>query len=696
MISFKYGRILITVAIFGFVFIEPGISQSWTADNGNGTFTNPIFYEEFSDPDLIRVGDDYYLTGTTMHTMPGLPLLHSKDLVNWELMSYAAKRLDFGPAYHLEEGNEIYGQGIWAPSLRYHDGTFYIVTNINNVGTQIYSTTDPRGPWQHHSLDVSLHDPSFLFDDDGKVYAIWDYNEIKMVEMEEDLSAVKPGTERVIIPENTGAGEGVHFYKIDGKYHITITNYDPVCYQLTARADRAEGPYEFRTTSAKESMGISTSWRMYSGYDGNPFNIIPPQENTAGCIPQHQGGIVETQTGEWWGFSMMDYNSIGRVLTLSPVTWEDGWPYFGLPGNLSRAPRTWVKPNTGFEGKPKALFQRNDDFSNSQLNPIWQWNHHPVEDKWQIDEERESLKLTALPAKNFWWAKNTLTQRAVGPESIVTTELNASELKDGDVAGLALLNLPYAWLGIEKNDGKLAITHFDQRTETEETLSIGASKIWLRAHADFDNDLARFSYSTDNETFHPIGKEFIMVYQLKTFQGVRYSLFAYNKLGQEGGTAEFMDFDVHEPRPNGYSKPIPHNQTIKLTNFADSSVVVRFRHYLRPVPQDHELANSDAALFKVVNRGKGRVALRSVIDNKYVTVTGKGLMAEVRFQAEDGGDASTFQWIDMLRDDLMLLSLKTNRYINTDPSTSHPYSADAPGAAPNRKGGAVFTWEIVE
>lgn len=672
------------------------VAQTWTADNGNGTFTNPIFYEEFSDPDIIRVGNDYYLTSTTMHTMPGLPVLHSKDLVNWEFLSYAAERLDFGPEYRLEKGKEAYGQGIWAPSLRYHGGTFYIVTNINNVGGQVFSAEDPRGPWKHHALDANIHDPSILFDDDGKVYVIWSYNEIRMAEMEPDLSAIKSGTERVIIPENTGAGEGVHFYKIDGKYYITITNWEPACYQITARADKPEGPYEFRTTSAKESMGISTSWRMYSGYDGNPFHIIPPQENSAGCIPQHQGGIVDTKTGEWWGFSMMDYNSIGRVLTLSPVSWEDGWPYFGLPGNLTRAPRTWIKPNIGFTSEPKAPFVRDDDFSGKKLNPTWQWNHHPVEDKWWIDEEEESLKLTALAANNFWQAKNTLTQRAIGPESIVTAELKLDGLENGDQAGLALLNLPYAWLGVNKTGDEFKLLQYDQRTELTESVSIEHSTVWLRAHANFDTDTSRFFYSTDGEVFKPIGTEFVMVYQLKTFQGVRYALFAYNVQKAEGGIAEFKNFKVDEPRPHGYSKPIPHGKTIKLTNYADSSVAIRFRHYLRAVPQNHELAHSDAALFDVIDLDSGRVAIRSKIDGKYLTVTGKGFLAEARFQEEYRGKASTFQWIDMLRNDLMLLSLKTNQYLTAQPNSHQPYSVRAAGAEPNRKGGAVFTWEIIE
>ena len=181
---------------------------TWTADNGNGTFTNPLFFEEFSDPDIIRVGDDYYLTGTTMHTMPGLPVLHSRDLVNWELLSYAVDRLDVLPELRMEDGKEFYGRGIWAPCLRYHQDTFYIFSNINTYGTQIYYATDPRGPWQHKMMKARLHDVTVLFDDDGKIYAVWGYNEVKMAQLRPDLLDVVPGTEKVIVEAGSGAGEG--------------------------------------------------------------------------------------------------------------------------------------------------------------------------------------------------------------------------------------------------------------------------------------------------------------------------------------------------------------------------------------------------------------------------------------------------------------------------------------------------------
>lgn len=161
---------------------SPGATGTWRADNGNGTFSNPLFYEEFSDPDMIRAGEDYYFTGTTMHCMPGLAVLHSKDLVNWEFMSYAFDRLDLGPAFRLEDGKEIYGQGIWAPSFRHHNGTFYILSNVNGQGTHVFRATSPSGPWRHNKLATPLYDLSVLFDDDGKIYVVHGVNEINLSE----------------------------------------------------------------------------------------------------------------------------------------------------------------------------------------------------------------------------------------------------------------------------------------------------------------------------------------------------------------------------------------------------------------------------------------------------------------------------------------------------------------------------------
>lgn len=264
-------------------------NPTWTADNGNGTFSNPLFYDEFSDPDVIRVGDDYYMTGTTMHTMPGLPILHSCDLVNWEFLSYAVERLDLGPQFRLEEGENIYGRGIWAPSFRYHRGTFYIFSNVNGQTTQLFTAKNPKGPWAQTKMKRGFHDLSVLFDDDGKIYVVWGCDEVRLAELDQTLTDIVPGSEKVIVPRGSGAGEGSHFYKIDGKYFITSTNWDPVCYQVVLRADKPEGPYEMRVMSAEENLGVGTGWRLANERSNPPFELIPPIENYVGRIPMHQG-----------------------------------------------------------------------------------------------------------------------------------------------------------------------------------------------------------------------------------------------------------------------------------------------------------------------------------------------------------------------------------------------------------------------
>jgi xylan 1,4-beta-xylosidase len=191
--------ILFTLAI-SFLLSYKIDAQSWTADNGNGTYTNPLFYDEFSDPDIIRVGEDFYLAGTTMHCMPGLVVLHSKDLVNWTFLSYALDSLSLCPEFNLRNGKEAYGQGVWAPCIRYHNGMFYIFTNVNNHGMQVYMSKDPKGPWTHKPMNSKIYDSSVLFDDDGKIYAVYNYNEVRMVELKPDMSGVIKVPKRLLYP----------------------------------------------------------------------------------------------------------------------------------------------------------------------------------------------------------------------------------------------------------------------------------------------------------------------------------------------------------------------------------------------------------------------------------------------------------------------------------------------------------------
>jgi hypothetical protein len=516
-----------------------------------------------------------------------------------------------------------------------------------------------------------------------------------MVQLTDDLLDVVPGTERVIVEAGSGAGEGSHIYKIDGKYIITNTNYDPMCYQVCLRADAPYGPYEVNVISAESNLGVGQRARVFDTRNGPPFNVVRYDENYVGCIPMHQGGIVQTQSGEWWGWSMLDYNSVGRVTGLSPITWQDGWPYFGLPGNLTRTPRSWVKPNTGFTSPPSAPFERDDDFDGPKLEEVWQWNHVPVAEKWSLIERPGYLRLKSLPAEDFWRAKNSLTQRGIGPESIATTKVEIGGLRAGDVAGLALLNLPYAWLGIVEGEDGHTLRYFNQQTDERTEVKIAEDALWLRTHANFDTDTAYFSYSVDGEAFSQLGGAVHMPYQLRTFQGVRYALFNYHAGSGVGGYADFADFNVEEPRCRGLTRPIPYGKTIQLTSLADSSLLVSWRNFLRPVEAGSQYATDSLSHFRVLERGAGRIALQSVTTGRYVTVKNNGGLAEVRLDKTESGAASTFQWEDMLRGDLMLMSLTNHRYLYVDPRQGSLCSADARDARPDRRGGACFRWAIV-
>jgi xylan 1,4-beta-xylosidase len=294
-------KILISLKVFVFCVYQLG-AQSWTADNGNGSYTNPLFYDEFSDPDIIRVGNDFYLAGTTMHAIPGIPVLHSKDLVNWTFLGYVFDRLNMGPDFRLENGHEAYGQGIWAPCIRYRNGTFYIFSNINGYGMQVFMAKNPAGPWEHKVMNSKIYDLSVLFDDDGKIYAVHGYDEVKLVELKPDMSGIEDGTERVIIRHGNAMGEGHHMYKINGQYFIFSANYAPCGRMQCARSDKPYGPYETVVVSAEETMGTQRGWWVrnigigsHVPEPGYKFDIFKPGENDFGAVPLHRSVIVKME-----------------------------------------------------------------------------------------------------------------------------------------------------------------------------------------------------------------------------------------------------------------------------------------------------------------------------------------------------------------------------------------------------------------
>lgn len=708
-------------------------AQSWTADNGNGTYTNPLLYDEFSDPDIIRVGDDYYLAGTTMHTVPGVNILHSKDLVNWEQISYCFDRFDFPEdRFSLKNHEEVYGQGIWAPCIRYANGQFYIYSNVNGKGLQCWTSKDIHGPWKHHNMQGRIYDLSVLFDDDGKIYAIHGYGEVHCTELKPDMSGPIDETDRIIIPNGSAVGEGHHMYKINGMYYLISTDYRPNGRTICSRSKSIWGPYEQCTITADETFGYHpaplTQWEGRIVPNGSKFSLGPEDKDAVAAGNIHQGGIVQTQAGEWYALLMMDFHSVGRTVTLAPITWKDGWPMVGLEGNLGRAPRTWTKPNIAPQPpkgeslsdkdawyfRPHAAYNRNDSFDGTNLSKktppsgvrgagcVWQWNHNPEDKMWALKGGK--LQLKTMPAEQLMWARNTLTQRAIGPRSICTVELDVTKLKDGDVAGLGNINVPCSWIGVVKDGKKLTLRCYEQLTDNtiDTDIMLINGKISLQMVGDWDNNNLHYCYSVDGKEFKQVGREQPQSYQLCTFQGGRVSLFAFNQNGKNGGVASFDNFTCVEPDADR-SQNIPYGKTIRITNLATNRPMYAMAHGLlhdtepiREAPeQGNDAANATSgdkgAQFRLIDRGNGKVLLQCT-DGRYVYCQGFGIPGDVKLTTDEN-KAEEFMYQDYLHHEFMLLSTRTHTYLGKSPTTGSPYSMDYKGADPARRNGAVFRWE---
>lgn len=672
-------------------------TRHWTADNGNGTYSNPLFYEEFEDPDIIRVGDDYYLAGTTMHMNPGVQLMHSKDLVNWKLAGYCIDRLDLGPTYRLEGGN-IYGRGIWAPCLRYHNGTFYVFSNVNGGGLQVFRSKSINGPWERNQLP-GRHDLSVLFDDDGKIYLIsGNRAPYPIEELAPDLRSFVPNVKHeLVVPPGSRMGEGHHLYKINGKYVDVSAIPGGAVNQMVAIADSISGPWTVTTMVEGESLGIPS---------GTPSKAAA---NNRG-LWLHQGGIVDTPSGEWWSVIMSDHGSGGRKVSLVPITWDAGFPLIGLPGNLRKAPNTWVKPNTGVKQDPTPAFVHDDDFNGGRLNPHWQWNHVPDDTKWSLTEKPGALRLHSLPAPSFYLARNSLCQRPPGPESIMTVELDTTGLIAGDQAGLGLVSTPYAWIGVVKTAEGTTLqmvrgtTGGGRRggppTPPSATPTLGPTnppkKLWLRVHCNFDTDEAVFSWSDDGRKFAPLGEPFTTTFQLTTFQGVRPALFHFNTSEQPGGYADFDNYVVSEPRARGPEREIPSGKTIALMSGADGSFLAADtqNNVLINLAADATSAIPANAKFRALDLGLGRVVLVAA-NGSVVSVDAEKTLLKNLGTAKPSA-AESFQWVNLMRGDTMLMSLTNHRYLATTPNTPGPVTVTSLGASPARKSGAEFKWKAVE
>ena len=322
---------------------------------------------------------------------------------------------------------------------------------------------------------------------------------------------------------------------------------------------------------------------------------------------------------------------------------------------------------------------------------MWQWNHNPDDKMWALKGGR--LRLNTMSASQLMWARNTLTQRVIGPTSIATVELYVKGMKDGDVAGLGNINVPCSWIGIVKDGKQMKLRWFEQLNNDtiDQPISLPEGKIWLRMCGDYDNDRAEYAYSIDGEHFYNMGCEMRLSYQLVSFQGSRHALFAFNKLGHNGGYAEFDNFNVVEPEADR-SQNIPYGKTFRIINLATGRPMMALPHGLI---YDTDARNkSKLTHFRLIDKGQGKVSLQCE-DGRYVWVSGLGLPGDVRL-TNDASKAEEFLWQDYLGGEFMLMSLRTHLYIGKSPTTGSPYSQDFKGADPARRNGAVLRWEEVK
>jgi beta-xylosidase len=492
--------------------------------------TNPIIFADVPDIAMIRVDDTYYMSSTTMHMSPGVPIMKSKDLVNWQLVGYAYDTLADVDELNLDNGKSTYGRGSWASSIRYHNGTYYISTFAQTTGkTHVYTTKNiEQGPWKVASFKPSFHDHSLFFDDDGRVYLIYGAGKLRLVELNADASGVKGGTTEQVIIENASApsgtniglpAEGSQLFKVNGKYYLFNITWPKGGMRTVVvhRADKITGPYEGRVSL--QDLGVA------------------------------QGGLINTPQGDWFAYLFRDYGAVGRIPYLVPVKWEDGWPVLGINGKVPQA----INLPAGNGLIPGIV--ASDEFNRRKGEPalplVWQWNHNPDNNRWSVIERKGYLRLkTGRVDTSFLLAKNTLTQRTIGPVCSGSTSLDVSNMKDGDVAGLCLLQKNYGFVGVKVNGDSKAIIMINADTgKPEEGASIPFTQkhVHFKAECDFTNkkDVANFFYSLDGKTWKPVGTQLSMAYTIPHFMGYRFGLFNY-ATKSVGGFADFNYFRIDD------------------------------------------------------------------------------------------------------------------------------------------------------
>ena len=512
---------------------HPDFKNTVVSDQGNGKFKNPLIAADVPDPDVIRVGDTYYMVSTTMHLFPGATLMKSTDLVNWQYCAQPLKQLATTDRYNLLNDQNAYAAGMWACSMTWHDGTFYILINGNDAGGYVLKATDPEGEWEMVKLSRGYYDPGMLFDN-GKIYIACGIGNIQMCELDENFNFIR---EQRVISDKDGL-EGSHLYKIGDYYYIYATYGGWPSGQAAFRSKNIFGPYE-------EKM-------LVEKYINNEPNTI------------HQGALIETPSGEWWTIMQQDLGCLGRFPNLQPVTWTDGWPIVGKKG----VPYTTAikKPTTAISS-PRTMLPTNDNFRSYPIGMQWQWNHNPDNSAWSLFERPGWLRLkTTNAVTRLTQARNMLTQRIFAFEntaSLGTVCIDVSKLTEGDCAGISIFQDPYAMIAVRVRDGQRQIVwredtlrvkdHFQPREEVAD-VSV-PDVVYLRASIKYSDSKTQFYYSLDNKTYKPLGEQTQLGYNLSVFVGARFGLFCYATADGSNGYADFDWFSTETDYDEAFFYP---------------------------------------------------------------------------------------------------------------------------------------------
>lgn len=494
---------------------------------------NPIIFADVPDMSIVRVGDTYYSSSTTMHMNPGVPIMKSMDLVNWRLINYAYDTLGNIDAVNLNNGKSMYGRGSWASCIRYHNNKYYVSTFSSTTGkTYIFTTKDiENGPWKVSSFSPSYHDHTLFFED-GRLYLIYGVGKLKLVELTTDASAVKPGTEEKVLIENASApagdnimlgAEGSQLFKANGKYYLFNITWPRGGMRtvIIHRADKITGPWEGRL--ALQDLGVA------------------------------QGGLIDTPDGSWYAYLFRDYGAVGRIPYLVPVRWEDGWPVLGNDGKVLEA-----LDLPASKGLIPGIVT-SDEFSRKNgerlLPLVWQWNHNPDNKLWSLSARKDYLRLTTGRVDtSFYLVKNLLTQRTIGPECTGHTRVDVSKMNDGDFTGLTLFQKRYGQVGVKFENGEKSIVMISAESEKAkelERIPLSQNVVYLKAECNFRDkvDIAEFFYSLDGKSWKRIGSQLKMSYTLPHFMGYRFGLFNY-ATKTAGGFADFDYFRIENRRSN--------------------------------------------------------------------------------------------------------------------------------------------------